>query len=263
MSRLTLARRALLAAQGAHCCNAPAQTGLPALSAALRNTWSCTPSNSTQLNAGNWSDPAASSNVGSARQLWSSPPSLMSAGLKATLQEELSYEQENRRTPEAVAQGPPAPFTITEAPGDTLITLNRAYGSEHVSVSLHVNNQPSAEFGDEPEAAEEALSTVVFNTQISKGGSSNALMFECETDGTFVAINHISYEPAGGHESPSKYTGPVFDELDEGLQREFQMYLEERGITPALGEYLRHLVHDKEEREYIAWLDNVQKFVGK
>jgi hypothetical protein len=30
--------------------------------------------------------------------------------------------------------------------------------------------------------------------------------------------------------------GPVFDELDEGLQREFQAYLEERGITPALGE---------------------------
>lgn len=27
------------------------------------------------------------------------------------------------------------------------------------------------------------------------------------------------------------------------------------------GEYLRHLVHDKEEREYMAWLDNVRKFV--
>ncbi|KAF5825596.1 mitochondrial glycoprotein [Dunaliella salina] len=57
--------------------------------------------------------------------------------------------------------------------------------------------------------------------------------------------------------------GPVYDELDEGLQREFQMYIDDRGITPALGEYLRHLIHDKEEREYIAWLDNVKKFVEK
>jgi len=28
------------------------------------------------------------------------------------------------------------------------------------------------------------------------------------------------------------------------------------------GEYLRHLVHDKEETEYIAWLEKVQKFVA-
>lgn len=31
-------------------------------------------------------------------------------------------------------------------------------------------------------------------------------MFECESDGTFVAINHISYEPEEGHDSPSMYT---------------------------------------------------------
>lgn len=29
----------------------------------------------------------------------------------------------------------------------------------------------------------------------------------------------------------------MFDELDEVLQREFQIFLEERGITPALGKY--------------------------
>lgn len=29
--------------------------------------------------------------------------------------------------------------------------------------------------------------------------------------------------------------GPVFDELDENLQKAFDAYLQERGITPALG----------------------------
>jgi hypothetical protein len=29
------------------------------------------------------------------------------------------------------------------------------------------------------------------------------------------------------------------------------------------GEYLRHLVHDKEQREYMGWLKRVQEFVSK
>jgi len=37
-------------------------------------------------------------------------------------------------------------------------------------------------------------------------------------------------------------------------------YLRERGITPELGEYLMHLVHDKEQREYMDWLDRVVSF---
>lgn len=36
---------------------------------------------------------------------------------------------------------------------------------------------------------------------------SDALVFECESDGTFVAINHVSHEPAeGGPPSASAYT---------------------------------------------------------
>jgi hypothetical protein len=48
------------------------------------------------------------------------------------------------------------------------------------------------------------LSTVVFNVHITRGERS--LVFECESDGTFVAINHVSYEPKAGVESPSTYT---------------------------------------------------------
>ena len=45
-----------------------------------------------------------------------------------------------------------------------------------------------------------------------------ALVFECESDGTFIGVNHVSLEPKEGHASESAYTGPVFDELDETLQ---------------------------------------------
>jgi hypothetical protein len=44
----------------------------------------------------------------------------------------------------------------------------------------------------------------VFNVQVAKG--QDALVFECESDGTFVAINHVSREPKSGVESESMYT---------------------------------------------------------
>jgi hypothetical protein len=34
-----------------------------------------------------------------------------------------------------------------------------------------------------------------------------------------------------------------------------------RGVTEQLGEYLRHLIYDKEQREYMAWLKKVRDFV--
>ena len=61
------------------------------------------------------------------------------------------------------------------------------------------------------------------------------LLLECESDGTYVVITHVSLEPKAGFDSESMFTGPVFEELDENLQREFQAYLVERGVTEVGG----------------------------
>ncbi len=57
--------------------------------------------------------------------------------------------------------------------------------------------------------------------------------------------------------------GPVFDELDTTLQQAFLDYLEERGVTAELAEYLLELVHDKLEVEYMSWLERMQNFITK
>lgn len=174
------------------------------------------------------------------------------------MEEELSFEEAQYVKPEQIANGPPAPFKLTNTPGDTLLTLTRRYDGEEINVDLHVNNQPSATFEDGEE--EESLNFVAFNVSVSKDDKS--LVFECESDGTCININHISFEPKDGIEQESMYTGPVFTELDEGLQKHFQDYLEERGITAELGEYLRFLIFDKEQQEYMAWLNTVRGFVS-
>jgi hypothetical protein len=55
----------------------------------------------------------------------------------------------------------------------------------------------------------------------------------------------------------------VFDELADGLRDAFAGYLAERGVNEDLGEWLRHALYDKEQREYIGWLRRVGAFVAR
>jgi hypothetical protein len=87
--------------------------------------------------------------------------------------------------------------------------------------------------------------------------------FECKSDGEYFTVLHASLEPADGDVEDSAYTGPVYEELDEKLQASFQQYLAERGVDEALGAYVLPLIHDKEQREYVRWLANVQAFLRK
>ena len=62
---------------------------------------------------------------------------------------------------------------------------------------------------------------------MTKAGS--ALIFECESDGEYLSINHIAHElgskvTANGEEEEEEddtpdYTGPVFEDLDDTLQQ--------------------------------------------
>ncbi|PNW77682.1 hypothetical protein CHLRE_10g447100v5 [Chlamydomonas reinhardtii] len=202
--------------------------------------------------------PALLLRAGSAlRGVTTSAPTF-NGSLSSLLREEVDYERKNYERPAQISGGPPAPFKLTEAPGDTLLTLTRTFGAEEINVDLHVNSQPSPEYDGED--GDEGISVVAFNVSVAKGD--RVLLFECESDGNSVNINHVSLEPKEGLGSESMYSGPVFDELDDNLQGQFGKYLEDRGITAELGEYLRFLIYDKEQREYQNWLSEVEAFVG-
>lgn len=72
-------------------------------------------------------------------------------------------------------------------------------------MDLQVNNQPAQDFEEANENdGGEALSIVSFNVTVTRGDKS--MVFECESDGTYVAINHLSHEPKDGQPSESYYT---------------------------------------------------------
>ncbi|GAB4813132.1 hypothetical protein N2152v2_000178 [Parachlorella kessleri] len=219
------------------------------------------------------SAPSQHAAVAGLRQFRSS--SVACSSLAQTLQSEVKFEQENYSPPEELAGGPPKGFALHEEKGDTHITLSREYKGEEVTVDLMVNNQPEQEPYENEEGELEVDVGVVFNVSVTKGDKS--LVFECRSDGSYCVIQHVSLEPAEGEVPESHYTGPVYAELDvelqyyigvyaeldEELQNNFAEFLAERGINEDLGAFLLQLMHDKEQREYMHWLQNVHTFVNK
>ncbi|KAK0673619.1 mitochondrial glycoprotein [Cercophora samala] len=89
-------------------------------------------------------------------------------------------------------------------------------------------------------------------------------------DGTIVVENVYYYKdaklahssnPDAVHAAQDAYPGPAFGSLDEDLQILLERYLEERGITPALALFVPDYMDMKEQKEYLAWLENVRGFV--
>mmetsp|Transcript_3217 Transcript_3217/g.6448 ORF Transcript_3217/g.6448 Transcript_3217/m.6448 type:complete len:275 (-) Transcript_3217:1152-1976(-) len=190
---------------------------------------------------------------------------LSTASIKNVFKKEWEHEKSTYEPPEELAQGPPEPFTLTETKGDTLLTLTRSYGSdETVMVDVMVNDQDEEEplaFEDEDGELDVDVS-IEFVVTVLKKDKDEELVFECSSDGSYLEIKNLSLEPSDEDElDEALYTGPVFEELDDEVQESLYSFLQEREITPDLAEYLLNLVHDKEQREYMDWLQKMITFL--
>lgn len=102
---------------------------------------------------------------------------------------------------------------------------------------------------------------------LAKDGAPHKLVAECRSDGTYLQILHAALEPSSpadvdDEDDEFAYSGPVFDELDEGLQAELEAYLSARGVDAALGGVLKVMAAAKEQSEYVKWLVNLKAFVA-
>ena len=194
------------------------------------------------------------------------------------------------------SQLPPAPagWTLQQRPGDTRLVLARREGRERVTVELAVDDQ--GDDGDGDDAAGDAFAAaaaaarggdddaldddedgddagVVFSATLAKDGARDRLVVECRSDGTYLQILHAALEPslppeptADGDDDDDDaeeyaYSGPVFEELDDGLQGELEAYLAARGVDASLGASLAALAAAKEQVEYVGWLEKLRAFV--
>ncbi|KAK4192258.1 mitochondrial glycoprotein [Podospora australis] len=193
------------------------------------------------------------------------------------------------------------PFEIVDVPGKEDVILTRTFGNEKITVSFSISDlsnyqepyeddaaladeeldeiaaeqrnkaQESEEDLDEDlEGAGEAAIPVRLNVVVEKPGKGALNVEAIAEDGSIVVENVYYYKDAklahssdaeAVHAAQDAYPGPAFGSLDEDLQILMERYLEERGITPALATFVPDYMDMKEQKEYIAWLENVKGFV--
>ncbi|KIV96330.1 hypothetical protein PV10_00211 [Exophiala mesophila] len=105
---------------------------------------------------------------------------------------------------------------------------------------------------------------------ITKPGNKAIQVAAVVVDGTIDIENLTIYEKASlvdaegnkeAREAQSLYEGPPIRNLDPELQMHLERYLEERGINAELAVFLPDYVDQKEQKEYVSWLDNLRKFI--
>jgi len=192
------------------------------------------------------------------------------------LKDELKYARESYRRYELLLEGPPNDFDIEDEPGKNSFYLLRTFKDEEIVIEVSLGaealeSDEDEEDDDLPTNSQDGstLSAITFEVQVAKGNQ--ALMFECESNGEYLVIQRIALERTGNDDeddddeagsSTDDYLGPEFDDLDDTLQQAFVDYLEERGVTAELGEYIRLFAEDKTSIEYQAWLKRVQDFIS-
>ncbi|KAF2148886.1 mitochondrial glyco protein [Myriangium duriaei CBS 260.36] len=192
-------------------------------------------------------------------------------------------------------------YQLEDTTGSEEVHLVRTYGDEQIKVSFSTESfsnpdadvdpssdpamfdedaegrQPKIRQAPEDEIENEeydespANYQVQVSVQISRQGR-GALVLGCflDQDARFN-IEHVAFFPTlemaegktAEHELSKRnvYTGPPFEELDEGLQSLFDEYLRERGIDESMGIFIPSYIERKESEEYMRWMQNISKFV--
>ncbi|KAG6418580.1 hypothetical protein SASPL_120784 [Salvia splendens] len=159
------------------------------------------------------------------------------------------------------------PFKIEDHPGQQTITLLRDYNGESISVEVHMpdisgeeDENEKDDDGDAQDDEQGSQSCIPLVVRVSKQNGPS-LEFTCTAYADEIAIDSLSIKDPNTSEEQVAYEGPDFGDLDENLQKSFHKFLEIRGIKPSTTNFLHEYMINKDSREYVAWLENLQKFV--
>ncbi|KAG1337824.1 hypothetical protein COCNU_04G001300 [Cocos nucifera] len=193
------------------------------------------------------------------------------ANLLCIIDDEIKYaeDSDDHDRVEEIPKG--FPFEIQDEREMNVITLKRSYQGEKIEV---VVSMPSLVTGEEPNNGMEddhdededggrgekpSQSSIPLTVNVSKGDGPG-LEFCCTAYPDEVTIDSMSVsENKESGEEMIAYEGPDFNDLDENLQKAFHKYLEMRGISNTLHEYMIN----KDSREYLHWSRNLKQFVQK
>ncbi|CAN7069420.1 uncharacterized protein At2g39795, mitochondrial [Brassica rapa] len=163
------------------------------------------------------------------------------------------------------------PFKMEDKPGSKVVTLTRDYQGESVVVEVHMTNLVTGEKGDDEESEEEEehedkpdkpkQSNVPLLVTLSKK-TGPSLEFRCTAFPDKIVIKDMWVTfPDDPSKDELAYEGPSFRVLDEKLRKAFHRYIEIRGITPGMINFLHEYMINKDSKEHLLWLKTLKNFV--
>jgi len=169
--------------------------------------------------------------------------------------------------PPSVAQ-----FTVDDRPGEQWVRLRRAFPSseggyeEEVKVDATLVDGAVAptRSGAVAEDGRPPRMHISVHVEVSRPARPDlALSFECSAWPEEMDVERVFPVRRSVPTPEQQYMGSQFRELDEEMQSAMRDYLEERGVNDELAAFLHTYMENKEQREIVRWLKNVECYLKK
>jgi complement component 1 Q subcomponent-binding protein len=189
--------------------------------------------------------------------------------LQKLVKTELSMEKEQYEQPDLIKKfTKSSPWKFTDSDGNVALKMTRDFGDKEIVlewqlVSPFNNYDMEGQEGQEGEdmPAEQTDFTITIQDKSGEKG----LMYYCQTapgEGHRYVIGNVrSFSTAAERDCETSYNGPDFEDLEDSLQESFDEFLAEAGINDEVCDFIDATATDKEQREYMRWLNNVASFI--
>jgi complement component 1 Q subcomponent-binding protein len=158
-------------------------------------------------------------------------------------------------------------FKLKEQLGNADVLLTRKHNNETIEVKFNIQDIEHGDdmnMDDEEEQDEESANRMGINFEVKVKKGSDAVLFHLFASDQ-LTIRNVKYvdakhTPASENDDDPSYQGPEYDSLAEDVQASFYEYLSERKVDDDLSFFVLAYSRDKEQREYVNWLDKIKEF---
>lgn len=182
--------------------------------------------------------------------------------LAEVVKAEVQHEKSNYEPPENIKKFlDSSGWKYEEQEGDVNMVLTKNVDGLKIIVDFQLVSPFQAEGENEAQAE-----MTDFSVTVEKPNKQGGITFYCTTlqnDEKFrYMIGNVKfYKNEEGKNSISSYNGPEFEDMDDSLQTSLDEWLAHLGVDSDLCDFIDSCSIDKEQREYMSWLQNVSNFI--